>query len=153
MTELLEGLPGNYEQLKKQANNKSDWRKRKAAIQELGKYKGKQVEDILWRRMMSDKVYSVVETAFRLLQARDAKGAKGKPLKLPRKPKGNLIKGINSELSKVKNALPEEHSFEEFKEALKGRKPEIYDTYEGDKGNRFDKWLNNTWTTLPKKKV
>lgn len=152
MKELISGLPDNYEELKKQANNQNNWRLRKQAVEELSKYADKRIEDILWRRMISDKVYAVVHAAFLQLQARGAKNKNGQPVRLPRKPKGNLIKGFQNELTKVKNALPENHGYEEFKIALREKKPVIYDTYEGDKQERFDNWLENVWKTLPKKK-
>lgn len=51
---------------------------------------------------MSDKVYAVVHAAFLQFQARGAKQKNGKPVSLSRKPQGNLIKGIQKELAKVK---------------------------------------------------
>lgn len=89
--------------------------------------------------MNSNKVFTVNEAAFRALQA------KGQDVKLLRKAKGNLVKGTNQKIKVLKNKLPKKHSYEDFKKELKRRNPVIYDTYQVDKGNRFDKWLENIW--------
>lgn len=148
---MISGIPNNYDELKKQANNKANWRLRKQAIEELDKYDDKRVEDVLWYRMMNDLVYTVVQEAFLQLQKRNAKNKNGQPVRLPKKPKGNLIKGYRKDLAKVKNYLPTNHKFEDFKYEVKKRKPVIYDTYEGDKKEKFDNWLENVWKSLPKK--
>ncbi|WP_459285392.1 hypothetical protein [Paenibacillus vandeheii] len=96
--------------------------------------------------MISDDVYKVQNAAFLGLQAF------GETVKLPRKKKGNLIKGINKYLESIKNSLPDDHSYEDFKEAFRKKRPVEYDTYEGDKEKRFDSWLTNVWKALPKKK-
>lgn len=146
MMDIKIGKPTNYESLKRDANSKSDWRKRLAAVEELGNWKCRESIDILWHRMMSDKVYKVQEVSFRKLQAF------GEKVKLPRKKKGNLFKDIRSKLSKVKHSLPDGHKFENFKNEFGKRYPVEYDTYEGDKESRFDKWLENVWRALPAKK-
>ena len=129
----------SYESLKKNANNKSDWKLRLEAVEGLKHLDDPRAKDILQRLMHSDKVHTVQEAAFRALQA------KGVGVKLPRKQKGNLIKGINKKIKVLKDKLPENHSYEDFKAELEKREPIIYDTYQGDKGNRFDKWLKNVW--------
>lgn len=129
----------NYEVLKKNTRNKSDWKLRLEAVEGLRNLDDPRAIDVLWRVMNSDKVFTVQEAAFRALQA------KGVDVKLPRKQKGNLIKGINKKIKVLKDKLPENHSYEDFKAELEKREPIIYDTYQGDKGNRFDKWLENIW--------
>lgn len=143
---FTEGLPHNYDELKNNANNRSSWRTRLEAVEELGKWKCRQSIDILWRRMISDDVYKVQHRAFLKLQAF------GEKVKLPRKKKGNLIAGINQKLASIKNSLPDGHSYQEFKEEFKKKRPVEYDTYEGDKESGFDNWLENVWKALPKKK-
>ncbi|WP_392454823.1 HEAT repeat domain-containing protein [Chryseomicrobium aureum] len=140
-----EGIPENIDELKRNAKRQDDWRTRLNAVEELGNWKCRQSIDILWDRMMRDKVYKVQHAAFIKLQSFDEK------VKLPKKKKGNLIKDIDKKLSPVKNALPENHTFDDFKAALRQKKPEIYDTYEGDKENKFEQWLKNKWQSLPKK--
>ncbi|WP_438350431.1 HEAT repeat domain-containing protein [Paenibacillus sp. FA6] len=141
-----EGIPTNYEQLKNDANNKSSWKVRIEAVRELSGWKCRQSIDILWKRMMSDDVYKVQHAAFLGLQAF------GERARIPRKKRGNLIKAIHKYLGSVKNSLPEEHSYAEFKEAFQKNRPVEYDTYEGDKESRFDSWLESAWKSLPKKK-
>ena len=53
-------LPANYEELKKSANRKSNWRERLDAIEELGQSKNNLVIDIIFKHIMnSDSVYKV----------------------------------------------------------------------------------------------
>lgn len=135
-------LPENYEELKKQANRTSSWRDRLDAIEELGQWKSKQVIDILMRIMNNDAVYKVQEAAFRKLKKF------GEDVQLPPRKKGDLIKGVNKILLRVKKSLPEGHSYGEFKEKLKKMRLDVYDTYEGDKGSDFDKWLEDMWVSV-----
>lgn len=141
-TEAKDVLPENYEELKKQANRTSSWRDRLDAIEELGQWKSKQVIDILMRIMNNDAVYKVQEAAFRKLKKF------GEDVQLPPRKKGDLIKGVNKILLRVKKSLPEGHSYGEFKEKLKKMRLDVYDTYEGDKGSDFDKWLEDMWVSV-----
>lgn len=141
------GKPSNYEALKNDASNRTSWRTRLDAVNELSKWKCSESIDILWRRMISDDVYKVQNAAFLGLQAF------GEKVKLPEKKKGNLIKDINKYLESIKNSLPAGHTYDDFKEAFKKKRPVEFDTYEGDKENRFDSWLSNLWKSLPNKKV
>ena len=40
------------------------------------------------------------------------------------------------------------HTFEEFLTKLKRMRIDVYDTYEGDKGDEFKTWLENEWSNL-----
>ena len=73
-------------------------------------------------------------------------------IRLNRKPKGNLVKGINGKLVKVRDSLPEGYTLDEFKRAFQERYPVAYDIYDGNKGERLDKWLENVIKSLPKTK-
>ena len=137
--------PANYDELKRQAIDSSSWRNRLDAVRKLGEFNEKSVKDILWRRMTSDPVYTVQEEAFRKLQAL------GESVKLPRKKKGNILKDMNKDLQKIKHSLPENHSYEDFKEKLKDTNLPLYDTIEGNKINKTDQFLENIWKSLPKK--
>ena len=137
--------PANYDELKRQANDSSSWRNRLDAVRKLGGFNQKSVKDILWRRMISDPVYTIQEEAFRKLQAL------GESVKLPRKKKGNILKDMNKDLQKIKHSLPENHSYEDFKEKLKDTNLPLYDTIEGNKINKTDQFLENIWKSLPKK--
>ncbi|MGZ9817695.1 HEAT repeat domain-containing protein [Peribacillus simplex] len=138
-------LPANYEELKKSANRKSNWRDRLDAIEELGQSKGKQVIDILTHIMNTDSVYKVQEAAYRQLKRL------GEDVQLPARKKGELVKGLTKILVRIKKSLPEDHSYTEFKEKLQKMRMDIYDTYEGEKGADFDKWLENTWSAISKR--
>jgi hypothetical protein len=140
--ELHNELPANYEQLKISANRTSNWRERLDAVEELGQWKNKQTISVLTQRLNHDAVYKVQEAAFHKLKQF------GEDVQMPPRKKGELIKGITKILLRIKKSLPEGHSFEEFKEKLKRMRVDVYDTYEGEKGADFDKWLENAWASL-----
>lgn len=140
----------DIETLKKMAGNKSNWRERCQAVVELGKMDCQQSKDILARLAIHDPVFKVKEAAFRAAQARKITYA-GKPILLGRKPKGNIIEGINKKLTAVRNMLDEGFTLDDFKKKFAEMYPEAYDTCEGDKGDQFDKWISNIITSLPKK--
>lgn len=144
-TEEKSTLPENYEELKKQASRTSNWRERLDAVEELGKWKNKHIVDILVRVMNTDSVYKIQEAAFRQLKKQ------GEDAQMPPRKKGEVIKDINKILLRIKKSLPEGHSFEEFKEKLKKMRLDVYDTYEGNKGTDFDKWLETMWASFPSK--
>jgi len=143
--EEINELPPNYEELKKAANRTSSWKERLEAVEELGQHKHPKIIDVLTHRMAHDTVYSVQEAAFRKLQAF------GEAVQAPARTKGELIKGVGKVLVRVKKSLPQGHSYEEFKEKLKKTRLDIYDTYEGDKGEEFDTWLEQTWASLTRR--
>jgi len=138
-------LPENYEELKKQASRTSNWRERLDAVEELGKWKNQHIIDVLTRIVNNDNVYKVQESAWRKLKKL------GVEVQLPPRKKGDLIKDVTKILLRIKKSLPEGHTYEEFKEKLQKMRLDVYDTYEGDKGADFDKWLENIWASLQKK--
>jgi hypothetical protein len=93
----------------------------------------------------NDNVYKVQDAAWRKLKKL------GLEVQLPPRKKGDLIKDVTKILLRIKKSLPEGHSYEEFKEKLQKMRLDVYDTYEGDKGADFDKWLENMWASLQKK--
>ncbi len=140
--------PCNIEELKRKANNQSNWRERLYAVQVLRKYDCQQSRDILTRLAIHDKVFTVKEAAFRAAQAMKIT-KNGKPIYLSKKPKGDLVKGIHKKLAHVKSSLPEGYTLEEFRNEFKRQYPDVYDVYEGDKGKLFDKWLRNVASIPP----
>jgi lipopolysaccharide biosynthesis protein len=138
-------LPENYEELKKQSSRTSNWRERLDAVEELGKWKNKHVVDILMRVMNNDPVYKIQEAAVRQLKKL------GEDVQIPPRKKGEVVKDLTKILLRIKKSLPEGHSFEEFKEKLKKMRLDVYDTYEGNKGSDFDKWLETIWVSFPNK--
>ena len=141
----------DIETLKKMANNKSNWRERLQAVEELASMDDQPSKDILARLAIHDPVFRVKEAAFKAAQARKITYG-GKPIFLGRKPKGNLVKEINKKLAIVRDKLDEGFTLEDFKQKFAAMYPEIYDTYEGDKGDQLDKWLSSVIPSLPKKK-
>lgn len=147
---MIHETPKNIEELKRMANNQNSWRDRLEAVKQLKEYDCQQSRDILTRLAIHDIVFKVKEAAFRATQAMGIT-KNGKPLYLGKKPKGNLVKGINKKLARVRDSLPEEYTIEDFKVAFQKMYPADYDAYEGDKEKRFDKWLENVVKSLPKR--
>lgn len=135
-------LPENYEELKKAANRTASWRARYDAVVELGKYNHNQVKDILRTRLATDPVYKVQEVAYQNLLDF------GEEAQLPKRKKFELVKGANKVFVRVKKSLPADHTFEEYLTKLKRMRIDVYDTYEGDKGDEFESWLRNEWSNL-----
>lgn len=139
--------PEHIEALKKKAADKTSYKNRLDAVEELGKFKCQQSKDILWRLMMGDKVYAVQELSFRKLQAF------GEEVKLPKKQKGHLVKDINKKLATVLRSVGESYSLEAFKQRFQELYPEYFDIYTFEKGVSFDKWIQNVLSSLPKAKA
>lgn len=135
-------LPENFDELKKSLNRASNWRERLDAIDKLGAWKSKEAVELLKQRLTKDPVYRVQEAAYSQLFAW------GEESVLPEKKTGELVKDTNKILLRIKKSLPEDHTFEEFKEKVKKMRMDLYDTYEGNKGKNFNKWLKETWTNL-----
>jgi hypothetical protein len=134
-------MPPNYDELRKAVNRASNWRLRLDAIEELGQWKHKRTIDVLLHRMNNDAVYKVVEAAHRNLVKF------GEDVELPPRNRFELIKDANKVFIRIKKSLPRDHTFEEYKEKLKNMRLDLYDTYEGDKGDEFEAWLENVWET------
>jgi hypothetical protein len=138
-------MPPNYDELRKAVNRASNWRLRLDTIEELGQWKHKRTIDILLHRMNNDAVYKVVEAAHRNLVKF------GEDVELPPRNRFELIKDANKVFIRIKKSLPRDHTFEEYKEKLKNMRLDLYDTYEGDKGEEFEAWLENVWETAKRR--
>lgn len=132
-------LPDNFEELKKAVNRTASWRDRLNAVNELGQWDTDATIKLLQHVMAGDQVFQVREAAYRKLKQL------GENVQMPAKNKGELFKGLNKILLRIKKSLPEGHTFEQFKEKLQKMRSDIYDTYEGDKGEEFDAWLQGIW--------
>jgi len=135
-------LPPNYEELKKSANRTSNWRERFDAVVALGEYKNEKVIDVLKNRMNTDAVTKIREVSYRKLKEL------GEDVQAPPEKIGDPIKDTKKIMVRIKKSLPRDHTFEEFKEKLKKMRLDLYDTYEGEKGTDFEKWLEQTWSEL-----
>ncbi|SIR18538.1 HEAT repeat-containing protein [Paenibacillus macquariensis] len=145
MEEEVVELAPTVDDFKKAANGAANWEERVQAVVELGKLNDKQAIGILTRIMANDSVYKVQEAAFHALKEC------GEDVEMPQRKERELFKGVNKILLRVKKSLPVGHTFEEFKEKLKKMRVDVYNTYEGDKGADFDKWLEGIWASTPKK--
>ncbi|MFE8700765.1 HEAT repeat domain-containing protein [Cytobacillus sp. FJAT-54145] len=135
-------LPDNFDELKKSLNRASNWRERLDTIDKLGAWKSKEAIELLKYRLKGDSVYRVQEAAY------DQLVSWGQDVTMPEKKTGELFKDTNKILLRIKKSLPEDHSFEDFKEKVKKMRMDLYDTYEGNKGKNFNKWLKETWASL-----
>ncbi|WP_291734139.1 HEAT repeat domain-containing protein [Clostridium sp.] len=152
--EIINLIPDNIEELKKKANDKTSYRTRLEAIDELKKYNCQQSRDILTRLALHDLVYEVRIQAFRAAQAMNVT-IKGQPIRLGKKKKGHLIKDINKKVLKVYNQIIEDESefkLDKFKELFKNKYPEAYDVYRYEKKDNFDKWIINLINNRPTKR-
>ncbi|MHA6482811.1 HEAT repeat domain-containing protein [Paenibacillus sp. strain BS8-2] len=135
-------LPPNYDELRTAANRTSNWRERLDAVEELGQWNTQKTIDVLTHRLNNDTVYQVREAAYRKLKQF------GEDVQLPPRKTVELNREVSKVLVRIKKSLPNGHTYEEFKEKFKKMRLDIYDTYEGDKGADFDKWLEGTWASL-----
>ena len=152
--EIINLIPDNIEELKKKANDKTSYRTRLEAIDELKKYNCQQSRDILTRLALHDLIYEVRIQAFRAAQAMNVT-IKGQPIRLGKKKKGHLIKDINKKVLKVYNQIIEDESefkLDKFKELFKNKYPEAYDVYRYEKKDNFDKWIINLINNRPTKR-
>ena len=142
----IDELPENFEELKKSANRTANWRERLAAIEELGEWDHPKVISILQWSASEDPAPAVQEAARKALKklGESPPGAS--------KQKGDLVKGLMKTLVRIKKILPEDHTVQDFREKLKKTRSDIYDIYEGAKGEEFDQWLADTWASLRTKR-
>lgn len=132
-------LPEYFEELKRAANRTGSWRERLNAVNELGNWDTAPTIKLLQYVLTGDQVFQVREAAYRNLKQL------GEDVQMPAKNKGELFKGLNKILLRIKKSLPVGHTFEQFKEKLQKTRLDIYDTYEGNKGDEFDSWLREIW--------
>ncbi|WP_026675360.1 HEAT repeat domain-containing protein [Alkalihalobacterium bogoriense] len=135
-------LPANFDELKKSINRMANWRERMDTVEELGKWKARETIELLKHSMKGDPVHKVREAAYRQLLAL------GEQVTMPERKEGDAVKDTKKILVRIKKSLPKDHSYEDFKEKLKKMRIDVYDTYEGEKGTDFDKWLEQLWSEL-----
>ena len=135
-------LPEQYEALKKQANYTSSWRERLAAVETLAAYQHDKIIDLLTNRMKNDTVYKVQMAAYKVLIAF------GEEVEQPTPSRFDIIKGTDKIFTRVKKSLPQDHTVEDFADKLKRMRLDVYDAYEGEKGDQFMSWLEERWAKL-----
>ena len=123
---MTKGTPANISQLVKDANNKSSWKIRLAALNELKQYDCQQSRDVITRLALHDKVYKVKEEAFRAAQAMGIT-YRGNPIRLGRKDIGFKTKDFTKVFLRIKREKSmEELDLQLFKEAFKTIAAEMY---------------------------
>ncbi|WP_246246104.1 HEAT repeat domain-containing protein [Paenibacillus lemnae] len=131
-----------YKELKAAANRTADWRVRLQAVADLGALDNPHAVDVLMNRMVNDPVSRIRMAAYEQLKGLGEEVEK--PAHRPEEP----VKGLTKMLIRIKKSLPKDHSYELFKEKLKKMRIDVYDTYEGEKGEDFDTWLEAKWAEL-----
>ncbi|WP_225446442.1 HEAT repeat domain-containing protein [Paenibacillus rhizovicinus] len=139
--EQISAAPG-MEELKRAVSRTSNWRERLKAVEALRELGGQPAVDLLTRIVKNDTVHQVQ------LAAHSALTELGVEAERPLKKTIELVKGTGKILLRIKKSLPAGHSYEAFKEKLKHMRTDVYDIYEGDKGEGFDEWLESTWSSL-----
>ena len=136
----------------KNANCKYCWKTRLSALDELRKYDCKQSRDVITRLALHDKVNKVKEEAFRATQSLNITKS-GKPIRLGKKDTGYKSKDITKLFIRVKREQKiEEFDLPIFKTGFKNLNPEMFDVLGFDKSSKFDSWIENTFSGLPKNK-
>ena len=139
--EIPSNLPENFIELKKTVNRTADWEARLHAVNELSNVQADEAIKILQYVASSDHVTKVREAA--------AKGLKknGKSVPTYEAPKFGFFKDLRKVFLRIKKSLPKDHTYEDFKVKLEKMRIDIYNTYEGEKGDAFDSWLKDMWET------
>lgn len=96
----VNGLPENFEELKRAANRSSSWRDRLNAVNELGNWDTEPTIKLLQNVLKNDQVFQVREAAYLKLKQL------GEEVQMPAKNKGELFKGTNKILLRIKKAFP-----------------------------------------------
>jgi len=141
----------NISSLVKKANDKTNWKARLEALNEIKDIDCQQRNDVVIRLAIHDKVYKVKHAAF--LVAQELKLTKaGKPISLGKKDIGYTPKDFTKVFTRIKReSNMVEFDLEQFIEKLKQIDPEMYDVMEYEKGLNFSNWLKSTYVGLPKK--
>lgn len=150
--DFIKETPTNIDELVKMANDKTSWKNRLNAVNQMKQYDCQKVRDVITRLAMHDKVFMVKEQAFRVAQALGIK-IHGKPIYLGKKD----IRYKSSDFTKIFNRIKRECKMEDldiikFKEKMLIINPEMYDVMLYEKGSRFDNWIEGIYKSLPKNK-
>lgn len=147
----LEQETENIKELVKKANNKNSWGERLKAIEKLRYIDCQERKDVIIRLSKHDKVYKVMEEAFRIAQQLKFK-ENGKPIYLGKKDIGFKAKNFTKTFARIKTECKmEELDLTVLKNKFLIVNPEMYDVMQYEKANRFDNWIESIYKTLPKK--
>ncbi len=153
MTDIIQSVPENIEELVRNANNKTSWKIRLEALNILKNYNCQQSHDVIIRLAIHDKVFKVKEEAFRAAQALKLT-KNGKPIYLGRKDIGFTNKDFRKLFLRIRrDKKMTEFNLFVFKEVFKVLNPEMFDVMSFEKGSKFDSWIEATFKSLPKPKI
>ena len=139
------------DELVKKANNKKNWRVRLEAINKLKNIDCQERKEVILKLAFHDKVYKVMEEAFRIGQALGYKGKNGKPLYLGKKDIGFNAGDFKKYFYRIKKECKMEVlDMQVFKDKFILVKPEMYDVMLYEKGDKFNDWIENIYASLPK---
>ena len=141
----------SLDQIVKNAKNKKCYKTRLEALKELSKLKNQIADDIILKLALTDRVFIVKETAFRMAESRGlSKG--GKPLMLGKKDTGYKMGDIKKAAQMIRRRKKMNvFDLELFKTTFKDKNPEMYDVMQYDKGEMFDTWLEEVFNIASKK--
>lgn len=91
-------LPENLEELKRASKGTANWRERLNAVNELGNWDTAPTIKLLQNVLTNDQVFQVREAAYLKLKQLD------EDVQMPAKNKGELFKGLNKILLRIKKS-------------------------------------------------
>lgn len=150
--EFIMETPANIKELVNDANCKTSWETRLNALNELKKYDCQQVRDVVTRLALHDRIFNIKREAFLVAQAlKITKG--GNPIRLTKRENGYKQSDYTKLFTRIKREqMMEFLDVEKFKQAWEILNPEMLDTIKFEKRKNLDKWIEDTFKTLPKNK-
>ncbi|MEE1131322.1 MAG: HEAT repeat domain-containing protein [Caryophanon sp.] len=137
--------------LVKQANDKTSWRNRLKALEDISQIECREREDVIIRLAIHDKVFEVKEEACRIANKLGLT-KQGKPIRLEKKDIGYKSKDFTKIFQRIKRECKmETFDLKIFKEKFESVEPEMYDVMNYEKQDKFDLWIENIYKGLPKK--
>ncbi|MCS6110395.1 HEAT repeat domain-containing protein [Clostridium botulinum] len=150
--DFIKETPSNINELVKMAGDKTNWKRRLQAVQQMKKYDCQQIRDVITRLALHDRVYKVKEEAFRVAQGLGIK-KQGKPIFLGKKDIGYKSSDFTKIFKRIKRECKmDELDIKAIKDKLIIINPEMYDVMNFEKGKKLDEWIENKYKSLPKDK-
>jgi len=150
--EIKKQTPTNIDDLVEMAGVKTNWGKRLEAVNELKKSDCQQSRDVLKNLALHDKIYKVMEEAFKAAQALGITTKNGKPIYLGKKDIGYKSDDFKKAFLRIKREVNlKELDIQIFKNRFLQSQPEMYDVMLYEKGNKFETWMGNVYNALSNK--
>ena len=143
----------NVKELVEKAGNKNSWKIRLEAINKLKNIDCEERKDVIKRLAFHDRVYRVMQEAFKIAQSLGYKGKNGKPLYLGKKDIGYNAGDFKKYFIRIKKECKMEIlDLQVFKDKFITVKPEMYDVMLYEKGDKFNDWIEKIYMSLPENK-